>query len=278
MQYGLSKGIDHRAFPLDMPLDERFAVARDVGFDGLELAIGGKEGLPLDISDADCERLRRLGETHTPICSVNGGRALLERPLTGGSAEDRQAAMAMAARLIDLTAALGTDTLLFVPGLVQPDSPYDDTWDCALRCTRELAEYAAERGVHLAVENVWNRFLLSPMEMASFIDSVGHPSVHSYFDIANTLLFGYPQHWIKVLGRRIWRVHVKDFRVSVASLGGFTQPLQGDVDWPVVVSALHRSGYRGFLTAEVPCYRYCGVQTVRDASAALDAVIGLLGA
>jgi len=258
-----------------MELDDLFATAKCAGFDGIELAFSGKDGMPLNLSSRVLQRLRKLSEQYLPICSINGGRGLLEHPLTSPLAEERAAALARARRLIDITAALGVDTLLIVPGVIDAETSYDETYDFCVRTLQELAAHAADQRVHLAVENVWNKFLMSPREMRSFLDDISSPWVQAYFDVANTLLWGYPQHWIKALGSRIRRVHVKDCHLNVGNINGFTQPLQGDVDWPVVMQALRDVAYSGFLTAEVSTYRFCGVRAVYDASAALDAILGL---
>lgn len=106
----------------------------------------------------------------------------------------------------------------------------------------------------LGIENVWNKFLLSPLEMRDFIDSFGSAAVGSYFDAGNVLLTGYPEHWISILAQRIVRVHVKDFKKSVGTAAGFVDMLEGDVDFQAVRTALERIGYDGYVTAEMLPY------------------------
>jgi L-ribulose-5-phosphate 3-epimerase len=110
---------------------------------------------------------------------------------------------------------------------------------------------AERRKVAIAIENVWNRFLLSPLEVRDLIDHLGSPYVGVYFDAGNILAYGYPQQWISILGARIKRVHVKDFRSDIGNIQGFANPLQGDVPWLAVRSALESVGYQGYITAEV---------------------------
>jgi L-ribulose-5-phosphate 3-epimerase len=125
------------------------------------------------------------------------------------------------------------------------------------------------------VENVWNKFLLSPLEMRRFIDEIDLPSVGVFFDVGNILLYGFPDQWIRILGKRIKRVHVKDFRTQVGTLHGFTGLLQGDVDWPAVIAALTDIGYDSYLTAEVlPAYRYHSDRLIHECGAAMDAIMG----
>jgi hexulose-6-phosphate isomerase len=122
------------------------------------------------------------------------------------------------------------------------------------------------------VENVWNKFLLSPLEMARFLDEIGSPFVGAYFDAGNVLVHGYPQHWIRILGARIRKVHVKDFRTSIGSIAGFCNPLQGDVPWNEVRIALDEIGYGGPVTAEVEGYRVRQELGLRHIAESLRAV------
>ena len=125
----------------------------------------------------------------------------------------------------------------------------------------------------IGVENVWNKFLLSPIEMTGFLDACGSPWIRAYFDAGNVLQFGYPEQWIEILGKRIVRVHVKDFKRAVGNINGFTDLLAGDVDWPAVVRALRGVGYDSFVTAEMGAYRHYGDQIVYNTSAALDRIL-----
>ncbi|RPJ45010.1 MAG: sugar phosphate isomerase/epimerase, partial [Chloroflexi bacterium] len=109
-------------------------------------------------------------------------------------------------------------------------------------------------GVTICIENVWNKFLLSPLEMKGFIDSFGSPCVGSYFDVGNVLLTGYPDQWIRILGPRIRRVHIKDFKKSVGTAAGFCDLLEGDVDFDAVKKALSGIQYSGYVTAEIIPY------------------------
>jgi hexulose-6-phosphate isomerase len=153
---------------------------------------------------------------------------------------------------------LGTDAYLFVPGAVDvfflPDAevvPYDVCYQRASEALRQILPAAEETGVAICIENVWNRFLLSPLEMRDFIDSFGSAMVGAYFDVGNVLLTGYPEHWIRILGERIKRVHVKDFKRSAGTAEGFVNLLEGDVNFETVKEALADVGYDGYVTAEL---------------------------
>ncbi|HUE13217.1 MAG TPA: sugar phosphate isomerase/epimerase family protein, partial [Planctomycetaceae bacterium] len=134
-------------------------------------------------------------------------------------------------------------------------------------------------GVRLCVENVWNKFLLSPIEMRQFVAQFGSEWVGTYFDVGNSLAVGYPEHWIPVLGSTIRRVHVKDYRRAVGTTDGFVELLSGDVNWPGVMGALRSVGYDGWLTAEmippVPFYKYNPEVLIHNTSRAMDALLSM---
>ena len=131
----------------------------------------------------------------------------------------------------------------------------------------------------LCVENVWNKFLLSPLEMKAFIDEFRSSGVGSYFDVGNALQTGYPEHWIGTLGSRIRRVHFKDYRRNVGTIDGFCDLLSGDINWPAVMQALRAIRYDGWIAAEmippVPFYKYSPETLIHNTSRAMDAIFQL---
>ncbi|HEX6972031.1 MAG TPA: sugar phosphate isomerase/epimerase family protein, partial [Limnochordia bacterium] len=159
--------------------------------------------------------------------------------------------------LLRAAVCLETDAVLVVPGAVdnsifsaEPEIvPYDAAYETAQAVLCEIAAMLdAYPGVYLAVENVWNKFLLSPKEMREFIDAVDSPWVGCYLDTANMMAYGYETQWIRELGPRIRRVHFKDFRRREHR---FVPLLEGDTDWPGVVGLLREIGYDGFVIHEV---------------------------
>jgi len=164
----------------------------------------------------------------------------------------------------------GAEVVLVVPGVVTADEPYAAAWDLAQKSIGELIPTAEDTGVTMALENVWNKFLLSPLEFRDFVDSFDHPLVQAYFDVGNILLYGFPHHWVEVLGRRIKRVHVKDFDVHTRQ---FVPVLSGSVDFPRFVNALRGEGYDSYLTAELPPYPQFPEQLAWDTSRHLELII-----
>ncbi|HOE09649.1 MAG TPA: TIM barrel protein, partial [Treponemataceae bacterium] len=120
----------------------------------------------------------------------------------------------------------------------------------------------------------WNKFLLSPLEMRDFIDKINSPFVGAYFDVGNVIYSGYPEHWIKILGNRIKKVHFKDYRRDVGNLFGFVDLLSGDVNYPAVVKELQNIGYDSFVTAEMTPYKYYKEQLIYTTSLAMDKILG----
>jgi L-ribulose-5-phosphate 3-epimerase len=178
--------------------------------------------------------------------------------------------------------ALGAGAILQIPGFVQvawdpksPVVPYDVAWERSLTIYRELAPIAERLGICLCVENVWNRFMLSPLEVRQFVDLIGSPMVRVYFDVGNQVVNGFPEQWIRILGPRIGRIHLKDFRSAIGNLNGFVMLLEGDVDWTAVMESVREVGYQGYLTAEYGPYRHGPDTLLAHLSTSMDRIIAL---
>jgi L-ribulose-5-phosphate 3-epimerase len=266
----VKKGIYLGCFPQDMPLEERFELAQEAGFDGIEVR-GDQETI---YSDERLAALVKLSERTVPIASMMGPVGW--RPsFTDPDESVRKTCVELFQQAVRAAAKLGVGAILVVPGVVTEQVSYAQAWERASAAIRAIAPVAEEHRVYLGIENVWNKFLLSPLEMARFIDEIGSPYVASYFDVGNVLNFGYPQHWIETLGSRIKRVHVKDFRPSVGNLDGFVQLLEGDVNWPAVMAALRQVGYDGYITAEVAPYRHLPRKGIFDIATTIGEIIKL---
>lgn len=279
----LQKSINYWSFPggLEMALDPREAIrlAREHGYEAIELCIGDAgSAFGIDASEALCHELKGMG---MPIPSVASG-LYWSRALGDHDPSSRAQAVDDLKAMIRIAAKLGAKTLLTIPGAVEvfflpdrPVQPYDEVLRNVSEGLRQVLPVAEEHGVRLGIENVWNKFLLSPTEMAAFIDSFGSPALGAYLDVANVLAFGYPEQWLRILGRRIVGVHFKDYRKSVGSVDGFVDLLEGDVNWPEVVKALGEIGYEGPVVAEmIPGYRHHPMVRIANTSRAMDAILG----
>jgi len=278
----MKKSITLRAFTPGTPTEKRLALAHEAGFAGVEVNLEPAEEYTLDATDQELMGLRRRVEVHGLTVSAVYCREQWRHPITSQNGETRQRGVAIIERLVHAATVLGTDAVLVVPGAVDnrifvtpPEIvPYDIAYRTALETLQRLAHgICAQAQVVIAVENVWNKFLLSPLEMARFVDEIASPWAGVYFDVGNVLRTGFPEHWIPILGERIRRVHFKDFRLGVDNLGGFVGLLQGDVDWPAVRLSLQSIGYQGWITGEVlPPYKFYGERLIFETSACMDAI------
>jgi hexulose-6-phosphate isomerase len=160
----------------------------------------------------------------------------------------RAASLDTVRRCVDVAAGLGVDTILLTLGSLPADLYYNEAYANALQSMHRLAPHAEARGVSLAIEYVWNWFLLSPMEFARFCDECASPRIGFYFDPGNMTIFGHAEHWARICGPYIQKVHMKDFRRNGAQ---WPPLLEGDVNFPAVMSELRKAGYAGPLISEV---------------------------
>ena len=150
----------------------------------------------------------------------------------------------------------GAQTVLLVPAVVNPQTQYKDAWTRSQAKIRELIPMAEDSKVIIAVEEVWNKFLLSPLEMARYVDDFKTPWVRAYFDVGNVVLYGYPQDWIRTLGKRIVKLHFKDFAFRrdpniKKSVADWVNLRDGEIDWKEIHAALHEIGYSGTASVEL---------------------------
>lgn len=280
------KGINYWSYPGGLegtlPVEDFFAKAKLDGFEAVEVCVGEDGALGLDADEATCTRLRGLAEAQgLKVLSVASG-TYWGFSLASPTESDRKKAKDALEKMIAIASWFGAKSLLTIPGAVDvfflPDRPvqaYDEVLAYAQEGLAAVLPTAEKHGVRLAIENVWNRFLLSPTEMASFIDSFESPWIGAYLDVANVLPFGYPEQWLRILGSRIAGVHFKDFRRAVGTAEGFVDLLEGDVNWPEVMAAIGEIGYDGPVVAEmIPLYRHYPEVRARNASHAMDAILG----
>jgi len=272
------KGICATIFPKTMPLEEQFRQTRAAGFEGLEIPIG--DLLPLDTGREQAQRLADAAQkAGVEIVSLWVSAPLSANPLNHPDPEVRARGVEALRKAITLASWMNCGVLLIVPGRLGTGPKfqygYQETWDRVSAEMKKVVPDAEKARVCLAPENVWNKFLVSPLEMRAFVDQFRSPWVGAYFDIGNILQYGYPQDWILTLGARIKRVHAKDYKLSTrAEQGRFVDLLEGDVDWKDVMAALVKVGYRGFISPEYS-YRPDDPDYIRRISAALDKILAM---
>lgn len=236
--------------------DEQIRRAAAAGFDGIELTLAPDAPLSFD---TPAHRWRELAEAaqRSNVRIVGLASAVFfQRNYASPAEADRQSALDATRRMLDAAAACGAGAVLVVTAVVgRPEEPeprvsYSDALARSTEALETLRHDAEARSVTIAIENVWNKFLLSPIEAADLIDQINSPWVGWYLDTGNLMPFGYPQDWIATLGGRIARVHAKDYDLSKPGRAGFCSLGAGSVHWPAVRDALRRCGYDGPLTYE----------------------------
>ena len=238
----MKKGVSIWAFG-ETTLRQAFTLAKRTGFEGVEIALAEFGEVSLETARSDIENIKALAENAgLELYSVATG-LFWQYPLTHNDPAVREKAERAAQQEIDIAAWLGCGTVLVIPGTVDERVPYDLAYDRALDALKRLAPYAEQRGVIIGVENVWNQFLLSPLEMRNFLDQAGSPFVKAYFDVGNVVRDGYPEQWINILSDRIAKVHFKDYRRADGTLDGFVGLLEGDVNYPAVMEAFSSAGH-----------------------------------
>ena len=247
----MKKALSIWCFPGGTTIEQAMKQAKAAGFDGIELAVGEGGELTPETPLDQVKRFRDLaGRIGIEISSFASGLGW-KYQLTSADPQVAERAREIHRRGVAMAAALGADVLLSVPGAVNETVSYAEAWDRSVAAYRELAPAAEKAGVVIGIENVWNKFLLSPLEMVRIIDEIDRPFIQCYFDAGNVLVFGYPQHWIRSVGSRIRKVHIKDFKLDIGNIRGFTTLLNGSVPWPEVMKALREIGYDDYLVAEV---------------------------
>lgn len=241
----IRKSVLINMLPRALPYAERFAMARGSGFEAIEMQTIASADEAGEIRDAAAKSGLRI---HSVMNSDHWKMPLssADPAVVSGSVKGMETSMRNAK-------LWGADTVLLVPAVVDAQTSYKDAWTRSQQVIRErLLPLAKELNIVIGIEEVWNKFLLSPLEFARYVDEFESPLVRAYFDVGNVVFYGYPQDWIRTLGPRIVKVHVKDFSLD-RSGGKFTWKNvgEGDIDWIDVRRALAEVKYSGFITTEV---------------------------
>jgi L-ribulose-5-phosphate 3-epimerase len=228
--------------PKEMPLLDRFQLAREVGFEEMECQTVPDQAQAEAIKRAaDQAKLRihsvmNMDHWQYPLSSSDAD--VVARSVKGMETSLRNAKL------------WGADTVLLVPAVVNAETSYADAWKRSQQQIKKLVPMAQDLKVVIAVEEVWNKFLLSPLEFARYVDDFKSPWVKAYFDVGNVVLYGYPQDWIRTLGNRIVKLHLKDFQFK-KRVAEFVPLRDGEINWKEIYKALAEIGYKGAATVEL---------------------------
>jgi hexulose-6-phosphate isomerase len=289
-RYDMKKSINFWALPYPdkMTLRQALELCKDAGFEGVELNFDEKGEISPEASDRDLhaigQMVRAIGLQISGLCSF----LFWPYSLTHEDPKKRQRGLELAFQMIRACKALGTENLLVVPGSVYapwvpdaPPVPFDVCERRAKEAIRQLLPEAEKAGVYLNIENIFvNGFLHSPQEMIQFVDSFQSDRVRVHFDTGNIMQYHFPEHWIRLLGRRIKNVHLKEAskKVNEFNLNTFRPLLDGSTNWPAVLEALDQIGYRGYLTFEYfHPWQYWPEALIYQTSDSLDWMLGRKG-
>ena len=287
-RYNMKKSINQWAFPYPdkMSLEQCLRLAKAAGFDGIELNYDLDNDLSPKHGTKDYNAIRKLAEqigiAISGICSF----LYWPYPLTSNDPAKSERALELASKMAQCAHDLGTENVLVVPGAVH--IPWRTDYEpvandlCDKRAREAIAQLipAAEKlNVYLNIENIFfNGYLMTPMEMADFVDRFQSDRVRVHFDTGNILMYQFPEHWIDYLGKRIKNVHLKEFtkKGTDTSLESFRPLLDGTTNWPAVLESFDRTGYRGYLTFEYfHPYPHFPEALIYQTSDSLDRMLGV---
>src|SRR6059036_3973928 len=238
----IKKGVLLDMLPAKLSYAERMKLARDVGFEVIQA--------PTTPDEREAEAIKKAADGASVRIDSVMNMDHWQYPLSSSDPAVVEKSMAGMRTSLQNAKLWGSDAVLLVPAVVNPQTSYRDAWTRSQAQIRKLMPLAEQLKVVIAIEEVWNRFLLSPLEMVQYIGEFHSPWVQAWFDVGNVVLYGYPQDWIRTLGKRIVKVHLKDFKrkedgYAWVNLG------DGDVDWPAVRQAFSDIGYAGSAVTEL---------------------------
>jgi L-ribulose-5-phosphate 3-epimerase len=231
--------------PRELSYADRFAMAREAGFEAIEMQTMTKDDEAAEVKEAS----KKSGLRIHSVMNMDHWRL----PISSSDPEAVSGSVKGMETSLRNAALWGADAVLLVPAVVDAKTSYKDAWTRSQRVIRErLLPMARDLKVIIAVEEVWNKFLLGPIEFAKYVDEFESPWLKAYFDVGNVVFYGFPQDWIRTLGSRIVKVHLKDFKLD-RQTGRFTWPNigEGDIDWPEVRRAFAEIKYNGYMTTEL---------------------------
>lgn len=286
-RYNVKKSINLWAFPYPelMSLRECLQLAKDAGFEGIELNYDLDNDLSPKGSSSDFKKIRKMadeiGIEISGLCSF----LFWPYPLSSNDASKRDKGIELAGKIASCAADMGVKNVLVVPGAVHipwrtdhEPVPNDVCDKRAREAVGKLEKDAKKLGVYLNIENIFfNGYLMTPMEMNAFVDSFSSEHVRVHFDTGNISMFQHAEHWVPVMGKRIQNIHFKEFtkKGTDYSLETFRPLLDGTTNWPAVMEALDASGYRGFVTFEYfHPYPHYPEALIWQTSDSLDRILG----
>jgi L-ribulose-5-phosphate 3-epimerase len=282
IEWGITvkKAINAWSVPQGVTFEEMFKAVSEAGFDGIELNVdkdnSSGHSLTMDSGKEVFSEINQLADRYQlKVGSIS--TSLTAGKLASNSQADRESVKDLIRKQIECAKALGADTILTVPGGMTDQINLVQAYENSSCTLQELKPEIEAAKINVGVENVWNGFFTSPFDMKNFIDELDCQYIGAYFDVGNVIAFSEAEYWIEVLGSRIQKIHVKDFkRYSGLNGGGlFVNLLEGNVNWKKVIPALKKVGYDSYLTAELGVMPDCPEYLYKTTSMALDVILAM---
>ena len=278
----MKSSVSFYTFAQDVCLKEAMQESKKAGYDGVEFVVSENGSINMKTTDKEIEDTYKYAQDLGLEVSSVGAWNLWEKNLVSDDKKEAEYAKDIIKKEIDVARICGADTVLIVPGWVGTPFapgivPYDVAYDRAQEALNDLEPYAKAAGVAIGVENVWNKCLLSPLEMKRFLDEIDSPYVGCYFDVGNIVYIGYAEHWMRILGKKhIKKLHFCDCRFDQAGLGMFVDLMEGDVDFHAVMQAARDIEYDDWAVVEfLPNYKKFPYQSIINAKLSLNTILGL---
>ena len=238
----IKRAVEFNMLPKSLTIRDAFQLAHDCGFEEIECPTTPDESkademlVASKVTGLRIHSVMNQAHWSSPLSSPDP--AVVEKSLEGMHTSLNNAKM------------WGADTVLLVPAVVNSEVSYAQAWERSQRQIRKLIPIAQEMKIVIGIEEVWNKFLLSPLEFARYIDSFESPWIKAYFDVGNVAISGYPQDWIRVLDKRIVKLHIKDFKFE-KNIASWVNLKEGQIDWRAVHASLTAIKYKGTATVEL---------------------------
>lgn len=243
----LRKAVKLGMVGVNASLTEKFKLLKEVGFEGIDID-----------SPQNVDEVRRARDESGLVVHGVVDYVHWKHALSDPDPEVRAQGVAVLKQCLTDCKAYGGTSVLLVPAVVKKDVSYAEAYTRSQAEIKKVLPVAEELGIKILLENVWNNFLLSPLETAGYIDELESPWVGSYFDVGNVVRYGWPEHWIRILGSRIGKLDIKEYDRKIANDSGVYKGFSAELgdaadgcDWPAVLTALKEIGYSGWATAEV---------------------------
>ncbi|MEM3715772.1 MAG: sugar phosphate isomerase/epimerase family protein [Candidatus Bathyarchaeia archaeon] len=265
----MRRGVNAWIYPQNFKITDILRLSKNIGYNGVELNLD-EDMLKAGRNErrAILDEAKSLGLELPSLCTGLFWKYNLVSP----DPSVRRKGVEIIRQGCEFASDIGAKVFLVVPAVATREVPYQDMWKISKESILEAARSAEDYGVIIGVENVWNRFLYSPLEFRKFIEEINHPNVKIYFDVGNAAFIGFPEQWIRYLRDLIVCVHVKDFQFSTMQ---FRPIFEGNIQWQSVMEALREAGYNGFLIVELSPYSGHPLKAALDSKSALDMLLSM---